>query len=263
MSNKVVMILVDGMRPDGLMQCGSEFALQFAETSLCDFCAKTVMPSVTLPCHMSLFHSVPPERHGVTTNTYRPMVRPLDGLIEQLDKYGRKCAFFNTWEELRDVFRPDHLHMHICINEHKYQNTDAMISEFAISYIRDEQPDFVFVYLGETDERGGHNSGWMTPQYLECVKNAWDCIEHICDSIPEDYTTIVLADHGGHDRDHGTDRPEDMTIPVMLNGPSIDPEQPVHGSADGGHISILDVAPTIAKLLDVPPVKEWEGVSLI
>ena len=81
--------------------------------------------------------------------------------------------------------------------------------------------------------------------------------------ISEDYSIIVLADHGGHDRDHGTDMPEDMTIPVLLNGPAFDPEQPVHGSADGGHISILDIAPTIAKLLDVPPVREWEGVSLI
>ena len=263
MQNKVVMILVDGMRPDGMLKCGSEFALQFAETALCDLCAKTVMPSVTLPCHMSLFHSVPPERHGVTTNIFRPMVRPVEGLIEQLDKYEKKCAAFYCWEELRDISRPDHLHMQMCLNMHKYEHTDAMISEFALSYIRDEKPDFAFVYLGETDERGGHDSGWMSSQYLECVRNAWDCIEHICDGLPEEYSIVVLADHGGHDRDHGTDSPSDMTIPVMFNGPSFDPEQPVRGSADGGHISIMDVAPTVAKLLGVPAPKEWEGVSII
>ena len=257
------MILVDGMRPDGLLKCGSEFALQFAETALCDFCAKTVMPSVTLPCHMSLFHSVPPERHGVTTNVFSPMVRPVDGLIEQLDKYDRKCAAFYSWEELRDIARPDHLHMQICINMHKYGNTDAMISEFALSYIRDEKPDFAFVYLGETDELGGHDNGWMSPQYLNCVRNAWDCIERICDGLPEEYTIVVLADHGGHDRVHGTDDPSDMTIPVMFNGPSFDPEQPVRGSAEGGHVSIMDVAPTVAKLLGVPAAREWEGVSII
>ncbi|MCQ2565612.1 MAG: alkaline phosphatase family protein [Clostridia bacterium] len=262
MENKVVMILVDGMRPDGLMQSGSEFALQFAETSLADFCARTVMPSVTLPCHMSLFHSVPPERHGVTTNIFTPMVRPVEGLFEQLDRYGKKCAFFNTWEELRDISLPDHISMQICINQHKYTNTDVMISEFALSYIRDEKPDFSFIYLGETDECG-HAKGWMSPEYLERIHNAWDCIERICDGLPEDYTVIVLADHGGHDRAHGTDKPTDMTIPVMLNGPAFDPEMPVKGSAEGGHISILDVAPTIAALLGVPAPKDWEGVSLI
>ena len=41
------------------------------------------MPSVTLPCHMSLFHSVDPDRHGITTNGYVPQVRPIKGMFDQ------------------------------------------------------------------------------------------------------------------------------------------------------------------------------------
>lgn len=43
--------------------------------------ARTVMPSVTLPCHMSLFHSVDPGRHGILTNTYVPQARPRGGAV--------------------------------------------------------------------------------------------------------------------------------------------------------------------------------------
>ena len=65
MSEKVILILVDGMRPDGMMQCGNPFAQKLVENSTYSLNARTVMPSVTLPCHMSLFHSVDPERHGI------------------------------------------------------------------------------------------------------------------------------------------------------------------------------------------------------
>ena len=38
-----------------------------------------------------------------------------------------------------------------------------------------------------------------------------------------DYDVILTADHGGHDRIHGTELPEDMTIPVLMQGPDFAP----------------------------------------
>ena len=132
MSEKIVLILVDGMRPDGMMQCGNPFAEKLLRESTYTLSGKTVLPSVTLPCHMSLFHSVDPDRHGVTTNTYVPQVRPVEGIFDRLDKYEKKCAFFYTWEELRDLSRPDHLYYSLCINQHKYTDTDNKITDAAI-----------------------------------------------------------------------------------------------------------------------------------
>ena len=70
MNKKLILFLIDGLRPDGAKACGSGSLGKLMEMSTYTFCAKTVMPSITLPCHMSLFHSVDPARHGVTTNTY-------------------------------------------------------------------------------------------------------------------------------------------------------------------------------------------------
>ena len=256
MENKVVLILVDGMRPDGVLKCGHPFAKTLQSISSWSMNAQTVMPSVTLPCHMSLFHSVNPDRHGVTTNTYVPQVRPIEGLFDRLDKFEKKCAFFNTWEELRDLSRPDHLHTYYCINQHKQSDTDTKITYAAIDYIKKEDPDFTFIYLGETDEVGGHSVGWMSETYLGCVNKAFKCIQMVHESLPENYTLIVVADHGGHDRSHGTDKPEDMTIPVMIAGPGFEKDKELE------NVSIKDVAPTVVKLLNVTPAKEWEGTSL-
>lgn len=257
MSEKVILVLVDGMRPDGMMQCGNPFAEKLIAKSTYSLTAQTVMPSVTLPCHMALFHSVDPERHGMLTNTFVPQVRPIEGLFDRLDKFDKKCAFFYTWEELRDLSRPDHLHTLVCFNQHKQSDTDTKITDAAIKYINEENPDFLFLYLGETDEVGGHDCGWMSEQYMKSVSKALSCTEKLQNSIDESYNIILLADHGGHDRSHGSDMPEDMTIPIVCCGPAFEQGKEVQG------LSIKDVAVTVAKILEVSPAKEWEGKSIV
>ena len=67
MNRRVLLILADGFRPEALSACGHPFAEKLLDMG--SFClnAATVYPSVTLPCHMSLFHSVSPDRHGILT----------------------------------------------------------------------------------------------------------------------------------------------------------------------------------------------------
>lgn len=253
MSEKVILILVDGMRPDGMMQCGNPFAQKLIEKSTYTLSAQTVMPSVTLPCHMSLFHSVDPQRHGILTNTYVPQVRPVKGMFDVFEEDDKKCAFFYTWEELRDLSRPDHIHTALCINQHMQADTDIKITDAAIKYINEEVPDFLFLYLGETDEVGGHDCGWMSEQYMKSVSKALSCVEKLQNSVSDDYTIILCADHGGHDRSHGSDLPEDMTIPVVFCGKAFEQNKEI------SDVSIKDIATTIASLLEVKPAKEWEG----
>ena len=55
---------------------------------------------------------------------------------------------------------------------------------------------------------------------------------------------------------HGSTMPEDMTIPVICSGKSFTP------GAKLSDVSILDIAPTITKLMDASPAPEWEGKAL-
>ena len=254
---KAILVLVDGMRPDALRACGNPGVEEMLAGSTYTLEGRTVMPSVTLPCHMSLFHSVDPDRHGVTTNVYTPQVRPVEGLVERLALAEKKCAFFYTWEELRDLSRPDHLSYSLMINQHRCENTDNLITDAAIEYINREQPDFTFLSLGETDERGGHDTGWMSQTSLQVVSDALDCVQRLRRSIPGEYDVLLTADHGGHGRGHGSDCPEDMTIPLVMHGPSFEKGAVLPGA------SIKDIAPTIADLLGAKPAREWEGHSLL
>ncbi|MBR4442499.1 MAG: alkaline phosphatase family protein, partial [Clostridia bacterium] len=160
---KVILISIDGMRPDGFTGCSHPFARTMMELGSYTLDARTVLPSVTLPCHMSMFHSVPPERHGVTTNIYMPMARPLNGLFEQIRLLGGVSAMYYGWEPLRDVSRPESLKYAGFMNAYMEDHTDAILTDMALERIGKSRPDFVFLYMVETDEKGGHASGWTDP----------------------------------------------------------------------------------------------------
>jgi len=253
---KAALILLDGMRPDSINDI--PLVNELKKTASYSMNAQTVFPSVTLPCHMSLFHSVDPQRHGITTNTYTPQVRPIRGLCEVLKQSKKSNAFFYTWEELRDLTRPDSLAFGCyCSGHHEtYEQADAHAANVFCDYVPKYRPDFAFLYFGLTDA-AGHNYGWMSERYLSAMKESWEKVERALAALPEDYTVIITADHGGHDRGHGADIPEDMTIPVFFRGPSFAPGKVLE------QVSIKDIAPTITALLGVEPDEDWEGRSLL
>lgn len=257
MKNKVILVSIDGMRPDGLRQCGNPYVDELMKNASYTFNARTVFPSVTLPCHMSLFHSVPPARHGTTTNTYMPQVRPINGLFEQLKNSGKTSAMFYGWEPLRDVSRPESLQASSYINAYSFEHTDAMLTDRALEYIALAKPDFVFLYMVETDEKGGHDSGWMSDTYLDYISRAISNVKRVIEQTDGEYTIIVTADHGGHDRSHGSELDEDMTIPMIFYGPQFIPGKELSG------VSILDITPTISEIMGVQKEKEWEGKVLL
>lgn len=253
---KVLLILVDGMRSDSLAEIPE--AQEMITQSCHTLEAQTVFPSVTLPCHMSLFHSVDPDRHGTTTNVYAPQVRPINGLCEVLKANNKKSAFFYSWEELRDISRPKSLAYvkFIAGSPESYPTVGDRLTDDAINYIQEEQPDFSFLYFGWPDS-AGHRFGWMTPEYMTAIQGSWRNIKRIVETLSDEYAVIITADHGGHNRCHGTDQATDMTIPVFFKG------APFKANTQLDQVSIKDLAPTIAGLLGVTPDEEWEGKNLL
>ena len=92
---------------------------------------------------------------------------------------------------------------------------------------------------------------------MEALENSWQNINKLVDALDEDTCVIITADHGGHDRTHGTDLPEDMIIPVFVLG------KDVQDKVDLADANIKDIAPTVAELLGVESDEEWEGKSLL
>ena len=105
-----ILVMIDGLRPDALDQIDCPNLRSLIARGASTLTARSVMPSVTLPCHTSIFHSVPPTRHGITVNVWTPMARPLPGLVDVAKDAGKRCSFIYNWEPLRDVSRPEKLY---------------------------------------------------------------------------------------------------------------------------------------------------------
>jgi predicted AlkP superfamily pyrophosphatase or phosphodiesterase len=250
----VVFVMIDGTRPDALAAAHYPNLTSLLARGAFTFKAVSVMPSVTLPCHMSIFHSVPPERHGVTTNDWRPMARPLPGLVDHAHAAGKRCAFFHNWEPLRNLNLPGSLAFaYFRENVYTDRHGDQVIAAEAVRYLGTDQPDFVFVYFGTVDT-AGHRHGWMSAEYLAQLARVDHALGMLLTALPADSTILLQSDHGGHERTHGTDSPEDMTIPWLVAGPGIRPDYEIKTA-----VSLLDTAPTLARLLNINPHPDWEG----
>ena len=257
MKNKVILISIDGMRPDGLKACGNPYLSELEKKCAYTYNASSMKPSVTFPCHFSMTHSVTPERHGILTNTYIPQVRPVTGIFEKIKAAGGVSSMFYGWEPLRDIVSPGTLRFATYINAYMKESSDTVLTDEAIRNIEENHPDFVFLYMVETDEKGGHDNGWMSEEYLRRISIAIDNVKRVFDKFGEEYSIIIMADHGGHDRSHGSELPEDMIIPLFFYGKDFAAGEITR------ELSLLDIAPTIADIMGVEPEREWEGSSVV
>jgi len=257
-ANSVILIVVDGMRPDGLQQADTPTIDRLIAGGAHTLSARSVMPSITLPCHVSMFHGVTPEAHGITTNILVPHNPPLVGLFEVLQAAGKKTAMFHNWEELRDLSRPGYLEASLYLkNCHDPLGAgDTELAEQTYDWLSRNPVDFTFVYLGYTDV-AGHDYGWMSEPYLQGIANADHCIGRIISALPEECAVIITSDHGGHGKSHGSDCDEDMLIPLVISGPGIPT-----GTRIDRPVDLTDLAPTIVSLLGIAPPPEWMGKAL-
>jgi arylsulfatase A-like enzyme len=101
----------------------------------------------------------------------------------------------------------------------------------------------------------------MSGKYGDAVQRADASIGKIISAAersfgPGAFTLIVTADHGGHDRNHGSKDPRDVTIPWIAWGRGVTPT-PLHRP-----VVTFDTAATALWLLGVTEPAAWTGTPV-
>ncbi|MCD4684874.1 MAG: alkaline phosphatase family protein [Anaerolineae bacterium] len=259
MQTKVILIVFDGCRPDALAQAHTPTVDVLRRAGAYTWSAQTVVPSWTLPTHMSMFRGVSPEKHGVQDNKFRVSANAFPSIFDVAHQAQLKTAMFYSWEELRD------LSAHGSLDASYYRNcaidsstVDRAIAEQAATHLAAEQPDLTLVYLCESD-LVGHEHGWMSPHYLTAIERMDRALGCVVDTLEQahllaHFTCLVLADHGGHDHTHGSAAFEDTTIPWLLSGKHVKRSHEIQTP-----VRIIDTAATIAHLLGLTVPAVWDG----
>lgn len=262
MSPKLLLIVLDGCRPDALQQAHTPHIDSLWQSGAYTWNAHSVMPSVTLPSHNSMFRGVSPDKHGVgADNIFRPSAAAFPSITDVAKLGNKRTAMFYSWEQLRDLAAPGSLDLSYCMNAVYGQDNDTPVARVAAAHLIEYQPDFCFLYLGDVDITG-HLHGWMSPEYIAAIEANDRAVGMVLDYLDQthirrNYTILVQADHGGHDTDHGTDSPEDMTIPWIINGALIK-----KGYAIQAPVNMVDTPATIAHVLGLPRPLTWEGTPV-
>ena len=252
---RVLLVSLDGLRPDAVT--ATKYFNMLTAMGAYTLTAQTINPSLTLPAHMSMLHGVTPATHGVTTNEQVPSYSG-NGITETLAAQGLTSAIFYDWRELQALTKaPDGVERNYVTPDSNYKSSVVTLRDKVIDHVENTPTDFTFLYFGHTDCIG-EKKGFMSADYITAVEYVFENLFTVLNSLPDNYTVIITADHGGHNKTHGYTVPEDMYIPVFIIGEGFEAGKKLQ---DG--ISILDIAPTVTDLLGVSPESYWVGDSLI
>jgi predicted AlkP superfamily pyrophosphatase or phosphodiesterase len=255
-TRRLIVISIDGAKPAVMRECRLPNLDRLRRTGSWTYNAQTVLPSVTLNAHASMVSGVGPAKHRVTWNDYfRPSrgYLPVPTIFTVAREAGLSTAAFVAKDKLRHLGSPRDLPVF------RRPGYDARsVSKAAAAYLKARRPDLLFIHFADPDS-AGHAHGWGSRQQVRALEQVDAALGVLLAALREarvDHETalIVTADHGGHGKSHGSDRPEDTTIPWICAGPGI----------KSGHelttpVRVYDTAATGAALLGLPRPAIWDG----
>jgi predicted AlkP superfamily pyrophosphatase or phosphodiesterase len=260
-TDHVVVISVDGLRPDAIERFGATTLQRLMREGAFAPDAQTILPSTTLPSHTSMLTGVDPAVHGVTWNTDEVASR---GYVRVPTVFGlaraagfRTSAFFGK-SKLNHVHAASTLdHVHSFDSRLPWRRSGEHTARLVGQHLTRSRPNVLFVHLVEADY-AGHLFGWMGRLYGNAVRDADSAVAGLLAHADAHfgrgrYTVIVTADHGGHGRTHGTDRLEDTTIPWIVWGRGVRVGTQPFG------VRTTDTAATVLWLLGVTIPADWSG----
>ena len=259
----VIVISIDGLRPDAIGKFNAETLQRLAREGSYSLNARTITPSLTLPSHTSMITGVEPRIHGITWNKNRVEA---DGLVTVPTIFSLARAQGLTTAAVFSKGKFEHLLLPGSVDyavlpegdRHWYAGRTATEVE---KYLSEATPDLLFVHIGEPDY-AGHTIGWMGFAYGWAVRRADGAVARVLAAADKafgegEYTVILTADHGGHERTHGTSADTDMTIPWIAWGKGVrSGEELPHG------VHTTDTAATVLWLLGLNEPSEYAGVPV-
>lgn len=251
----VVIVSIDGLRPDALAQADTPILDGLIMAGAYSPAAQSVLPSVTLINHASMLGGMRPAKHGIDWNDHRPELGQIKGptVFSVAHEAGFSTAMVVGKAKLEHLVLPDSVDTYIYAGF-----LDGQVMEQARLVIEAGLPSLLFIHLPDVDS-AGHASGWMSPGQLRAISRTDSLLGELMVALAEeqvltDTLLIVTADHGGVDKAHGGDTPEEMTIPWLAVGPGVPA-----GLRLQSDITVYDTAATALDALGLAIPPEWDG----
>jgi predicted AlkP superfamily pyrophosphatase or phosphodiesterase len=261
---RVVLVVLDGLRPDAIPRFGLEHLSALAARSAFTMRARTVRPSVTACAMASLLTGAAPERHGLQSDRFHLPRRsgPLHPLPQLLAEHQLPTSAHLAAMPLLFGGIAQRIAARLGITQSRFRGRGCTeIEAGARTALREQRRGLIFQHWPDAD-RAGHAHGWMSDAYARAALEmdvALGALVRQLDLDDPSTLFIALADHGGggavpdhHDSTH----PLDTTIPLFLAGGAVR-----RGELPAG-LSLLDVPATVCWALGLQMPESYAGQPL-
>ncbi len=253
----VVVVSIDGLRPDVItpsMKALHRLYLQGSSAKT----ARTIDKSATLPSHASMVSGVDSPEHGLEFNAYKPDRGPIarPTMFSVTHAAGLPTYMFVGKAKLKHLLnKPSDAELKVAGFK-----CSKLVKE-SIPQLQKQKKGLLFMHFADPDS-AGHRYGWMSNQYVEAAHAADECLEQVMSTIEqggymEHTLLLVTADHGGHNRSHGTRMEVDAKIPWFAWG------GPAKKGRTKHDVSTMDTAATALSALGLKLPDHIQGTPVL
>lgn len=280
---KVMLIGIDGVRPDALRQVPTPNVDALIRAGAFSDRAQTGLPTLSGPSWTSMLTGVWKEKHGILSNDFPFAQNGLSEYPDFLTRIERVAPALRTfavadWPPLVKAQRGEGEVIGVPVisdaidsklffdaNRMGWAAADELSVDAAVRELRDNDPAALFVYLGNPDEVS-HHTGSIEDEYRASIVRADRNVGRLLAAVrarrtsaSENWLILVATDHGRlPNGSHGGDSEAERTIFVLASGPT------TRRGTIAPAPRIVDVAATALQHLGLAPRPEWrlDGVAV-
>ncbi|MCM3572119.1 alkaline phosphatase family protein [Mesobacillus subterraneus] len=260
LSDKVIVIVIDGMRKERFYEANTPFLDQLKENGTEYLNMETLYPARTVVCFSSMFTGTYPFEHGIKSNMVYKLGVNTETIFDSLRKVGKRGRLLGI-AHLVDAMGSDVETVTAVMHKDK---ADTNMLARARKIMDEQDPDLFIVQMIGTDQVG-HSRGVLYDDYIEKIEEADALIQEFdqwleTEGKMENTTLVVCADHGQADGigGHGHLDEGERFVPFFMHGPHI-----AKGVKVQEKHSLVSLAPTISYLMGAPYPASSRGKVLM
>ena len=257
---RFIAIVIDGCRADRLWEAETPCIDRLRREGADYINTATVYPARTVTGFSSMFTGARPKTHGMRSNFVPNLGVKCDSIFDALRAEGRSGKLVGI-AHLVDAFGHEDVETVTAVT-HNDEIDDALVARAKAVMERDD-PDLLALQLLSVDQTG-HARGSYNSEYLDKIEDSDRKISDFLDwcrerGYLENATVLITSDHGQGIGigGHGHMSPTEIYVPCILWGAGVE----LDGEIDEPR-SVMDVSPTIAYFLGVPPPRQSTGQVL-
>jgi hypothetical protein len=224
---KVLLIGIDGCRPDALMAASTPNLDKLMANGTFSLDARNEGITYSGPGWSAMFTGVGENKHGVTDNSFSGSnyTRYPHFFKRIKDQYpGGRTVSVSQWHPINNEIAQEGID-----SRRNTEDATSDVERIAMAEMGIEQLNALFVHFDDVDH-AGHATGFSknNPNYMAAIEKVDTAIGNIIDAMgarssysDEDWLVLVSTDHGGIGTSHGGTTEEEKTIFFIASGNNI------------------------------------------